>query len=1083
MDSGLTSKLHSTGPSFDADICPEYETLGEFTGNVAHSNGKYGLRIFHRYTPVENPCEGLKNQPDRDQPTGDGTTPVVTRFRDFTTYKNNRSGLIAEEFGALKFHNIVTADNLFAGIEFGITAAGPWLSDSDEYQLQDALIVGESENAELHLQGDVLGKLHDIGHDANEAFGGTRGIKGARTEKMRIKDVIFADFDHSNSDSTPIGTCSHCEGPGTDSSGRTYYFKNLYFQNNTRRVTFDTPFKEILYDEDGSLGNSTHRWIVHYFKHLDVPECERKEDVYNGLLCAQSISIRRISLYGGVKYNALKYRPLKILNLKGIASSRRMLNGCSNANQTSTFATIKTNDDVSMQNQLDLLTAFHDRETNKTAYDQAVKDYEDGVAGASQATIDTHYANMETAQTVITRLEPLVEADKGKYDELWKNDNAFCNLDDYQEIEFRFKANPFKNWVAPLITGYEYKFQFDTGVDFEEVIGNYSYPELLQGEDRGILTHFNHTERREAFNLTYTHSNGTANTLMPTQTSHLALNSSSKMGDVYFNNVTRHIQIKFDGQRNDTQSFHIKADECISWGNCNPDTTEDAEIEKEYRRWSDTSSWTSGALPVEGEEVLIEPTWNMLYDLDDSPVFKSIEINGRLTIENNGTSRVLRSFLIFNRKGDLVVGTKDKPFEADMTFELHGTRADKDVYFHTKMFEGGNKVIANTGNMTMYGKSVDVKATRLSAPAAAGATSITVKDAPSDWKAGDKLGIAPSGRDWEQRDAVTVKNVTGNTINLNEALTFDHYGAASVDADVSGTIDIRAEVVHLSRNIKVVGTNTDGWGAHVVTAHNQDSQFLNGKLNTVTRKGWAIIDHVEFFNCSQYDTDKAAVRFADISGLGTEDIRSKVTNSAVHDGLGIGMMVTSAEDIIVDSNVVWFQHIGGIWMKKSDNTTITNNVVAGMGTRYWSGETRLDELALYNFCNKDQNCKDLTVTGNIAAGGQRIGFAIPTLCDSSLASYSNNTAHSVEHGSWLFSNTLCSGTHYFGNFKAYKTFEQGVMAYQSFGTLEVKNVETLDCGMGVTLMTSGGRENSFITLRDSVIMGESTALPADPSGY
>jgi len=57
------------------------------------------------------------------------------------------------------------------------------------------------------------------------------------------------------------------------------------------------------------------------------------------------------------------------------------------------------------------------------------------------------------------------------------------------------------------------------------------------------------------------------------------------------------------------------------------------------------------------------------------------------------------------------------------------------------------------------------------------------------------------------------------------------------------------------------------------------------------------------------------------------------------------------------------------------------------------------------------------------------------------------------------------------------------MAYQSYGTLEVKNVETLDCGMGLTLMTSGGRENNFITLRDSVIMGESTALPVDPSEY
>ena len=1074
-------QTHATGPSFDAEICPEYEKLGEFTGNVAHSNGKYGLRIFHRYTPVENACKGLENQNGFDQPTGDGTTPVVTKFTNFVTYKNNRSGVIAEEFGALKFHNIVTADNLFAGVEFGVASVGPWLTENDEYHLQDALIVGASDNAELGLQGNVAGKLHDIGHDANEAFGGTRGLKGARSEKMRVKDILFANFDHSNSDSTPIGTCSHCEGPATDSSGRTYFMKDIYFTNETRKVTWDTPFKEIIYDEDGTLGNSTHRWLVKSFKHLEVPECGTDSKVHEGLVCDKSISIRRVLFHNGDPYNALKYRPVKVLNLQHLSASRRMLSAsCGSSNKT--IAAINADDAASLTLQTDLLAAYHNLQTNKTARDQEITNLENGVAGASQANIDTYNANINASQAIIDEKKPLVEPYKGKYDDLWKDDSQFCDEDLYSSIAFRFKNNPKKNWVFNAISGYEYKVHFDTGVDFLSIDTEYSDPELLQGETKGFIMHFNHTERREAMNVTYTHANGTANTVNTPSTT--PLTSSSKMGDIYFNNVTRHTTVKFDGQRNDTTKFVFKGDECISWGNCNADVTEDAEIETNYRRWSNTSSWTSGALPVEGEEVLIEPTWNMLYDLEDSPVFKSIEVNGRLTIENTDKDRTLRSYSIFVRKGEMVVGTEAEPFNKTMTFELHGTRADKDVYFHTKMFEGGNKVIANTGNLTMYGKPVDVKATRLSAPAAAGAMSITVKDAPSDWKEGDKIGIAPSGRDWEQRDAVTVKNVTGNTINLNEALSFDHYGAASVDADASGSIDIRAEVVHLSRNIKIVGTNTDRWGAHIVTAHNQDSQFLNGQLTTVSRKGWAIIDHVEFFNCSQYDTDKAAVRFADISGLGSTDIKSKVTNSAIHDGLGIGIMVTGAEQVSVEGNVVWFQHIGGIWMKKSNSARFVNNVVAGMGTRWWSGDTRLDEIAAFNFCNKDQNCRDLTVTGNIAAGGQRIGFAIPTTCSAGSSEYANNTAHSVEHGSWLFKNNLCtSGTHYYGNFHAYKTVEEGIIGYQGFGNIEVSNIETLDCGIGFSPMTGVNQDNNFLTLKDSVIMGESLVLPKDPDAY
>jgi len=141
---------------------------------------------------------------------------------------------------------------------------------------------------------------------------------------MRVKDTLFVNFDY-NSIFAAISTCSHCEGCGTDSSGRTYFFKNLYFVNSARRVRFDYPFKEIIYDEDGTLGNSTHRWIVHYFNHLDVPECVRDDAKYDGLLCHKDISIRRVALHHPEPYNALKGLPIKIFNTKQIQGTRRNL--------------------------------------------------------------------------------------------------------------------------------------------------------------------------------------------------------------------------------------------------------------------------------------------------------------------------------------------------------------------------------------------------------------------------------------------------------------------------------------------------------------------------------------------------------------------------------------------------------------------------------------------------------------------------------------------------------------------------------------------------------------------------------------
>ena len=43
---------HSTGASESEDVCPQHERLGSFIGNVAHSNGRYGLRIYPLYIPT-----------------------------------------------------------------------------------------------------------------------------------------------------------------------------------------------------------------------------------------------------------------------------------------------------------------------------------------------------------------------------------------------------------------------------------------------------------------------------------------------------------------------------------------------------------------------------------------------------------------------------------------------------------------------------------------------------------------------------------------------------------------------------------------------------------------------------------------------------------------------------------------------------------------------------------------------------------------------------------------------------------------------------------------------------------------------
>lgn len=83
------------------------------------------------------------------------------------------------------------------------------------------------------------------------------------------------------------------------------------------------------------------------------------------------------------------------------------------------------------------------------------------------------------------------------------------------------------------------------------------------------------------------------------------------------------------------------------------------------------------------------------------------------------------------------------------------------------------------------------------------------------------------------------------------------------------------------------------------------SDFVEG--NGVLRRGHTVLDNVEIYNCSQYDTYKAALRFE-----GAHANFSHVSNSAIHHGLGWGFHINTASNITFENNVFFgFSLFGG----------------------------------------------------------------------------------------------------------------------------------------------------------------------------
>lgn len=80
---------HPTGPSADASVCPPGEGLGVggFVDNTAHSNARYGLRVFSHWVPLEPgyACT-WRSSWYQDQRAS------TARLENFTAYKNGRTG-------------------------------------------------------------------------------------------------------------------------------------------------------------------------------------------------------------------------------------------------------------------------------------------------------------------------------------------------------------------------------------------------------------------------------------------------------------------------------------------------------------------------------------------------------------------------------------------------------------------------------------------------------------------------------------------------------------------------------------------------------------------------------------------------------------------------------------------------------------------------------------------------------------------------------------------------------------------------------------------------------------------------------
>jgi hypothetical protein len=270
------------------------------------------------------------------------------------------------------------------------------------------------------------------------------------------------------------------------------------------------------------------------------------------------------------------------------------------------------------------------------------------------------------------------------------------NASNYGVIPYKEKLNPMNSWAIPFVTNHRYRIHWAEGLDFERMRVELS--DAWETTDYNVLVNMNFTDVREAVNFTVATGQIEDKTYINKPPTDYAL------GDNWVQNATEIREFDFvinyaDEDRG--RDMTILGLRCVL-GFCPTDDVEEVELETGSRLWSDPTNWPNGELPVEGDDVQVESGWNMYYDLEDSPVFASLTINGRLTFLNDDTDRTLRSRRIYVRVGELFIGNAEEPFRANAKIVLVGNQ-DDETFALSPSLEVYNKVLASVGTIGMFG--------------------------------------------------------------------------------------------------------------------------------------------------------------------------------------------------------------------------------------------------------------------------------------------------------------------------------------------------------------------------------------------
>jgi hypothetical protein len=274
----------------------------------------------------------------------------------------------------------------------------------------------------------------------------------------------------------------------------------------------------------------------------------------------------------------------------------------------------------------------------------------------------------------------------------------------------------------------------------------------------------------------------------------------------------------------------------------------DAEVEAPGLSWCDPAAWPSGAVPADGDDVVITDAMSIRLDCDTAAI-GDLHVLGLLRVDDDTRVSLTADAVHVMSSGRFRIGYPDAPYAQQATITLTGARGEHTPRTVDAAFDNDGQQralhVADGGEVSWYGAVPAVTRTRLADHAAAGATTLTVADAVTGWRAGDRIAISITdfhGTAQTEVHELAAVSDDGLVLTLATPLAAARWGRLQypLDAPVDGSgvsltqgafnppgadtprvIDQRAHVVLLDRHIVVQGADDadwqeEGFGAHIM---------------------------------------------------------------------------------------------------------------------------------------------------------------------------------------------------------------------------------------------------------------------------